>query len=122
MTLAYIHARLATSAILFLAFMALWAFRQVYFKQGLTGSYWGALVIAEILVLFESALGLILYYGGDRSLYWAHWLYGAVLLLTLPGIYIYTKGKAEHPEVILYGVGFLIMVVFVLRLIVTGGK
>ena len=58
MTLITIHARLANTAVLFVAIMALWSFWKFFRKQKLDSNFSGALAIAEILILAQSALGL----------------------------------------------------------------
>jgi hypothetical protein len=123
MSLVEIHARLASTALLFSALMALWGFWRFFRKQGVGSSYWGAAVVAVILLLAQGALGMILWFAGavDQRPGYVHWLYGAALALALPLVYSYTKGRQERPEMLLYAVAFLIMVGLVLRAMVTGG-
>jgi hypothetical protein len=123
MSLVEIHARLASTALLFSALMALWGFWRFFRKQGVGSSYWGAAVVAVILLLAQGALGMILWFAGavDQRPGYVHWLYGAALALALPLVYSYTKGRQERPEMLLYAVAFLIMIGLVLRAMVTGG-
>ena len=121
MPLVEIHARLANTTLLFVGIMAVWGIWRFWRGNGLSSSYWGAMIIAEILILFQGGLGAYLWISGlrpDRSL---HLLYGIVTALAIPAIFMYTKGREERPEMLMYTVGFLIMVGLVLRAIVTGG-
>jgi hypothetical protein len=120
-SLSEIHASLANTSLLFCAAMAVWGFWRFFRRQGLASSYWGAAIVAELLILAQGALGIFLWFGGDRPSRGAvHWLYGAALALAIPLVYTYTKGRQERPDMLLYAVGFLIMVGLVLRAMVTG--
>ena len=123
MSLVEIHARLASTALLFSALMALWGFWRFFRRQGVGSSYWGAAVVAVILLLAQCVLGIVLWFAGAGSHRpgYVHWLYGAALALAIPLVYSYTKGRQERPEMLLYAVAFLIMVGLVLRAMVTGG-
>jgi hypothetical protein len=121
MSLNIIHARLANTALLFCALMAIWGFWRFFRRQDLGSSYWGAAIVAEILLLVQGALGVILWFSGARPPRSVHWLYGAALALAIPLVFSYTKGRRERPEMLMYAVTFLIMVGLVLRAMATGG-
>jgi hypothetical protein len=122
MSLMEIHTRLAGTALLFSILMSLWGFFRFFRKQGVGSSYWGAAVVAVILILVQGGLGVLLWFTGEigQRPGYVHWLYGAALALAIPLVYSYTKGKQERPEMLLYAVAFLIMVGLVLRAMVTG--
>lgn len=87
-----IHAGLANSASLFLAFLAVWAFYLRLRAQPLNSSWYGAAVIAELLLLAQFAIGWILWFEGLGSALpraWIHILYGVVAIITLPAGYAY---------------------------------
>lgn len=120
MALAEVHDRLANTAMIYCILMAAWGLIRFFRKQGVSGSYFGAIVIAEILLAIQGLLGLILWFGvASYRPGWVHWLYGIVLLLGAPLVYAYTKGRQERPEMLLYGVAFVIMIALVLRAMVT---
>jgi heme A synthase len=122
MSLVEIHGRLANTTLIFCLIMAVWGFWRFFRHQGLGASFWGALVIAEILFLVQGGLGAYLWISGLRPLRGAiHILYGVVSVLAVPVVYTYTKGRQERPEMLMYAVAFLIMVGLVLRSMVTGG-
>lgn len=92
MNLVQIHAGLANTATLFLAFLAVWAFYLRLRSQPLNSSWYGAAVIAELLLLVQFAIGWILWFDGLGSALpraWIHILYGVVAVITLPAGYAY---------------------------------
>ncbi len=122
MALAEVHARLANTAMIYCIIMAVWGLWRFFRRQGLSGGYFGAVVIAEILLAIQGLIGLILWFGvgTDRPGY-VHWIYGVVLVLGAPIVYVYTKGRQDRPEMLLYAVAYIIMIALVLRAIVTAG-
>jgi heme A synthase len=119
MSLPEVHARLANTALFFIIAMAIWGLWRLIRKQGLSSNYWGALIIAEILIIVQGLLGGYLWLTGlrpDRSI---HVLYGIVAALTIPAIYAFTKGGQERREMIIYSVALLVLVGILLRAIST---
>lgn len=114
------HARLANTTLLFCIIMALWGSWRFLRKQGIGSSYWGALWIAEGLILFQVALGFFLWFTGFQPARSIHILYGIVSALAIPLVFFYTRGRDARPEMLLYSVAFLILIGLVLRAITTG--
>jgi len=122
MSLPEVHARLANTAMIYCIIMALWGFWRFFKSQGINGGYFGAVIVAELLLAVQGLFGLILWFGsGTHRPEWVHWLYGIVLLLSAPVVYAYTKGRQERPEMLLYAVAYIIMIALVLRAMVTAG-
>jgi CDP-diglyceride synthetase len=121
MSLVEIHGRLANTAMIYFLILALWGLWRALRKQGLDSSYWGALAIAEILIVVQGVLGAILYFGGDRPERWVHILYGVVAALVVPGLYAYTRGESDRRVMLIYGVTLLIAVGIIWRAISTAG-
>lgn len=121
MSPAIIHARLANTALLYFAILTIWGFWQYFRKQSLSSSYWGALVIAEILVFIQGALGIFLYaIGLQAGRGGMHILYGIVGALGIPAVYVFTRGKNDQNVVLVYAsVTFLCVIIF-LRSLATG--
>jgi hypothetical protein len=120
MTLAEVHGRLANTAMIYCVIMAVWGLIQFFRGKGVSGGYFGAIVIAEVLLAIQGLIGLILWFGVSTvKPGWVHWLYGIVLLMGAPLVYAYTKGKHDRPEMLLYAVAFVIMIALVLRAMVT---
>jgi hypothetical protein len=119
MSLVEVHSRLSNTALLFCIIMAVWGGWRFLRKQGVDRSYWGALIIAELLILTQGALGAALWLGGARPARGIHLLYGIVSALAVPLVYLYTKGRDERPEMLLYAVAFLILIGLLLRAVAT---
>jgi heme A synthase len=92
MTLSQIHAQLSDTATLFIGILAVWALLSRIRRSELTGAWFGAAVIGEMLIIAQGLLGGYLYTLGlgvmlTRPL--IHILYGAVAVITLPAAYGY---------------------------------
>ncbi len=121
MSPAIIHSRLANTTLLYFAILAIWGFWQYIRKQPLTSSYRGALVIAEILVLVQGLLGIILYIIGlAASRGGMHILYGIVGALGIPAVYIFTKGKNDRNVLLVYAAVTILCAILFLRSAATG--
>jgi len=119
MSLADIHGRLANTALIYFGILALWGVWRALRKQGLDSSYWGALAIAEVLIIVQGILGAILYFSGERPGRWVHILYGVVSVLVIPGLYAYTRGESDRRVMVIYALTLLISVGVILRAIGT---
>ncbi len=92
MTLIDIHTRLSNTVVLFTAALAIYAIFLRARNRPLDGSWLGAAVIGEVLIVAEFALGVWLYVqmgGGSLARPWLHILYAIVAVLTLPSGYAY---------------------------------
>jgi hypothetical protein len=121
MTLATVHANLANTALIYFVILAVWGLVRFARRQGVGSSYWGALVIAELLILAQGTLGAYLWYTGLRPGRGIHILYGLVSALTIPAVYAYTKGKEERRDMLIYAVVALVTAALILRATVTAG-
>lgn len=119
MTLSELHGRLANTALIYFLILAVWGLWRAIRKQGLDSSFWGALAIAEILILVQGGLGAILFFSGERPGRWVHILYGVVAALVIPGLYAYTKGESDRRVMLIYGVTLLFTVGVILRAMTT---
>ncbi len=120
MSITQVHAALANTGLYYFLILAFWGTWRFLRKQGLDPSYWGALVIAEILLAVQFLSGGYLWLVGLRPARSVHVLYGLVALLALPGVYMYTKGRTDRPEMLMYAVVALITVGLILRAMFTG--
>ncbi len=92
MSLHVIHAGLANTSTLFVAALGIWAILLRVRTQPLSGGWFGALVIAEIVLIAQVAAGTILYLQGLNMILprpFIHVLYGIVAVITLPAAYGY---------------------------------
>ena len=120
MALIDIHTRLANTALFFCVIMAVWGGLRFLRRRGVDSSYFGAVVIAELLLLAQGILGGYLWVNGLRPGRGIHILYGVVSLLALPMVFAYTRGREERPDMLMYTVGFLVLIGLLLRAITTG--
>ena len=122
MSIIDIHARLGNTMLFYIILMAVWGLWRFFRKQGVDSSYFGALVIAEVLFVLQGLLGLYLWISGVGVLQGGmHILYGAINVLAVPGIFLYTHGENSRQVMLLYSVGFLLLVGIVLRSMATAG-
>lgn len=87
-----IHRGLANASTMFIAVLAIWALFLRIRSRPLDGSWFGAAVIGELLLLAQFGVGWILWFQGlgvvlPRA--WIHILYGVVAVITLPAAYAY---------------------------------
>ncbi len=120
MVVTQLHAALANTVILFMVACGLWGFFGA-FRGGMGGSYAGALVIGEGLIVAQGLLGGVSYALGARPIQSnLHILYGLTTALTLPGIYSFTRTRAPESQSLWFGGGALFIVGLALRGITTG--
>lgn len=122
MTIIAIHANLARTALFFAIAMAGWGLWRALRRQGLSSDYWGAAVIAEVLILAQGGLGLYLYLSGLGQLQREvmHILYGAVSALLIPGVFAFTRGDDSRRAMLIYALAYLALVGLNLRSMATG--
>jgi heme A synthase len=121
MTIVEVHARLANTALLFTVALAIWGFWRFFRRKGIDPSYRGAVIVAELLILFQAVLGAFMWFSGLRPVRSIHLLYGIVSALAIPLVYTYTRGRDDRPEMLMYAVAFLVLAGLLLRAMTTGG-
>ncbi|MCB9134801.1 MAG: hypothetical protein H6636_05200 [Anaerolineales bacterium] len=119
MSIIDIHGRFANTAMYYFILLTLWGYWRFFRKQGMDPSFWGALVIGEVLLLLQSGLGGYMWLIGLRPARWAHYLYGIVSPMALPMVFMYTKGRQDRPELLMYGTTTLITVGLIIRAMMT---
>lgn len=122
MSLAEIHARLGNTALFFTIAMAGWALWRFIRRQGPDSNYWGAMVIAEILYFIQAGLGVYVYFSGAGVLTRPsmHILYAVVVLLVVPGVFLYVRESEQRRTSLIYALAFLFLVGIILRSVATG--
>lgn len=98
-----LHLGLANTATLFTLALSVWGFYRFFSGQGVDGSYLGAVVIGEGLIIVQALIGLLLFSNGlplaRTSL---HILYGICAVISFPGLYAYTQGLQSRREMLLW--------------------
>lgn len=92
MPLTTIHAGLSNTAVLFIAVIGVWALVLRFMSRPLDSSWYGAAMIAELLLVAQGVIGGLLYlqgYGGMLARPFMHILYGVVAVVTLPAAWSY---------------------------------
>jgi heme A synthase len=121
MPLPELHARLGNTAIFYIAALALWAFWRFFRRQGVDSNYWGALAIAELLILLQGGLGAYMWLSGHFPAQGGiHFLYGVLSVIGIPVFFALTRGRDDRQTLIVYGAGLLFMVGILIRAITTG--
>ena len=123
MSIEFIHARLANAALLFSVICFAWGLLNFIRKQPVTSSYWGALVILQILAMAQVVIGIVVYASTDgaqlaRPI--VHLLYAATLVISLPAAYVYTGGNDTQRVNMIYALVCLWLVFIAERSISTG--
>jgi hypothetical protein len=118
----FIHERLATTSLLYFLVISLWGYFRFFRKIGIDSTYWGMLAIAEILVLAEALIGAYLWLSGHQPTRgWLHVLYGSLIPAMIPLAYVYTKGKTDRRDILIFGTVTIITVGLIIRAMATAG-
>lgn len=121
MTLNLIHSRLATTVILYLIVLTIWALWSVFRKEVMSPNFRGALFIAGFTILVQGFLGGLLWlqdFRPDQSS--MHILYGSLGVLGIPAIYIFTQDRWKRFEMLVIGTGLLCLIALIFRSVSTG--
>lgn len=104
MNFSLIHAGLANACLIFSLLISGMSFWNAYQKRGVDANLWGMLVIGELLYIAQVAVGVVLMLiGFQPARGWVHLLYGVVIVIVLPGIYAFTRGRNTSREAVFYG-------------------
>lgn len=121
MFLTDLHCRVGLAVIFFAFALGVWGVIAFLRGMGVTGSYVGALIIGEILILAQAVMGVLLIVSGRFPMDGLHLLYGIVIPLAWAAVYVYTRGAQTRREMIIYGVMSFIVMGLGIRGIMTGG-
>lgn len=119
-TVALFHDRLSITIILFFAVAGMWGLIEYGRGGSLSGSIAGALIIGQLLVLIQGALGMVLFVWGNRPNDLVHLLYGFTAALVLPFVWSYMRDQAPRRALLLYSLLALFIVGLAIRGITTG--
>ena len=105
---------------LFFLALGLWGLWIFFRKESVGGSYFGALVIGELLFVTQGVLGAVLYFTGHRFGQAVHVLYGLLGVISLPLAYTYVREKDDRREALIYGLVTLFLFGVAIRGMMTG--
>jgi hypothetical protein len=115
-----LHDRLASTALMYMLIVSLWAFWRFFRKKGIDSTFWGMVAIAEILLILQAGLGIYLWLSGLRPARSIHILYGLLIPALIPGAYFYTKGRTGRAEILIFATATIIIVGLLVRASFTG--
>lgn len=116
-----LHQGFANAVLIYTVLLALWGLFLYLRGSGPSGGYLGALIILEGLGLLQGLIGLILLAQGHRPADALHYLYGVVLVLTLPTAYFYGENGTTRRDSLIFGLAALFLAGIAVRGIMTGG-
>jgi heme A synthase len=101
--LSLLHARLADTAMYFALALAIWGFLRFFRGQGVDGSYLGAVVVGEVLMVAQGLLGGVLLALGLRPMNTSiHILYGVLAIISFPAFYAFVEGRDSRREMLMW--------------------
>ncbi len=115
-----LHSRLALSAIFFALALGAWAAFLFFRGKGIDSSYWGALVIGEILMIAQGVIGVLMVISGRMPPDLIHFLYGVLVGLAWPGAYVYTNARQGRSEAGIYAIVSFFIFGLAIRALMTG--
>jgi hypothetical protein len=115
-----VHDRLSVTVMLFMAAMGIWGLFAYWRGQSVSGSYGGALIIGELLVLVQVVAGVLLFTFGQRPPTSTHYLYGITAILALPFAWSYLRQRDQRRALLLYSLLALFIFGLAVRGVMTG--
>ena len=116
------HMNWSRVVVIYAAFLAVWGLYLWIRGSNPSPGYLGALVIAEGIFLVQGLAGLLALSSGHRPHDALHYLYGGVLVLTLPAAYFFGDGGRERRDSLIFGLAGLFLIGIAIRGITTGGS
>jgi hypothetical protein len=120
-----LHGVLSRAIMMFAAVAGVYGLYLYFRKQTVTPSYWGIIVVGNLLTLGQGAIGLLMAFSGAQTGEWTHILYGITAALWIPIISFINqqvnKGERNRRETLIVAVVSLFQVGVAMRAIGTGG-
>ncbi len=101
------HRTLSTMTIIYSVIVGVWGLANALRRMPPDGNYNGALALGVGLFVLEGLIGVALVLLGLRPARLIHFLYGVTIMVTIPGIFAFTRGRNTSRESLLYGIGML---------------
>lgn len=102
-----VHRILSNMISLYALVVGIWGLALFIRRQPPDGNYNGALVIGFGMIVVAGLVGALLFLTGLRAGRSIHMLYGVSMVLTIPAIYAFTRGRNSSRESMLYGLGLI---------------
>jgi hypothetical protein len=114
------HDRLSVTVMLFMAAAGLWGLFLYLRGNAMTGSFAGALVIGEALVIVQVLAGVLLFAQGARPPAASHYLYGITAILVLPFAWSFFRDRSQRQALMIYSLLALFIFGLAVRGMITG--
>ena len=105
---------------LFMVALGVWGLFAYVRGQTVTGSYAGALVIGEVLVVVQVLAGLLILTTAARPPTATHYLYGITAVLVLPFAWSYFRDRDQRQALLIYSLIALFIFGLAVRGMMTG--
>jgi hypothetical protein len=102
-----VHTGLANACLIFSLIIAGYGFWCFFRNQGLSGAFRGVLLFGELLYLAQMIVGITMAVQGLSPVSgrgWVHYLYGVVIVISIPGVFAITKGRDDRSAALTYAV------------------
>ena len=120
-----LHGVLSRAIVMFAAVAGFYGLYLYFRKQTVTPSYWGVIVVGNLLTLAQGAIGLLMAFSGAQTREWVHILYGVTAVMWIPIINFinqqFNKGERNVRETLIVALVSLFQVGVAIRAIGTGG-
>ena len=120
-----LHGVLSRAIVMFAAVAGFYGLYLYFRKQTVTPSYWGIIVVGNLLTVAQGAIGLLMAFSGAQTREWVHILYGVTAVMWIPIISFinqqFNKGERNVRETLIVALVSLFQVGVAVRAIMTGG-
>lgn len=122
MSILFLHGRGATAVVLLTLVAGVYGLVEYFRKKPVSPSYWGMIVVGNLLALGQGGLGVWMALSGAQPARgWLHILYGVTVVLWVPLIQLLGRNRAGRDETLVCALVSLIEFGVALRAMATGG-
>jgi hypothetical protein len=107
--------------LLFFVVAGVWGLVEFARGGAIGGTIAGILIIGQVLVVVQGALGMVLFVFDQQPEDMVHLLYGFTAALVLPFVWSYVRDKAPRQGLLLYSLVALFIAGLAIRGMTTGG-
>jgi hypothetical protein len=120
MDIAFLHGRIATAMVLFTLVAGVYGLVEYFRKHSVSPSYWGIIVVGNLMAVGQGLIGLWLALGGGQpAREWVHILYGVVAVMWIPLIQFFNRNREGRSETLVVALVSLFECGIALRAIAT---
>ncbi|HEX8220951.1 MAG TPA: hypothetical protein VF914_17305 [Chloroflexia bacterium] len=101
------HRTLSNMIGIYAVVVGIWGIVNAVRRMPPDGNFNGALVLAVGLFVVEGIIGMVLVLIGLRPGRIIHFLYGVIIVLTIPAVFAFSRGRNTSRESLFYGMAML---------------